>query len=104
MGPRGPTFAHLLRGAFLFVHRKMTFPNLGGGSKMGQQKVEIEGVPTPYSDVRTGILWPGPVGRLQMVLRRLIWWQKAVIWGPLGFRAQPAHLNPPISNPPIYPA
>ena len=45
----------------------------------------------PHGEIRSGILRPGPVSKCQMVGWRPIWWQKGVIWGPLGFRAQPAH-------------
>ena len=58
----------------------------------------------PHGEIRTGILSRIPVLKSQMVGWRPIWWRKGVIWDPVGFRAQPAHLNPPISNPPIYPA
>ena len=60
----------------------------------------------PHGEIRAGILCRIPVLKSQMVGWRPIWWQKGVTWGPLGFRAQPAHLaplNPPISNPPVYP-
>ena len=60
------------------------------GSGVGQEKVEIEGVPSP-SDLRAEILRRTPVWKLQMVPWRPIWWQKGWLWGPLGFRAQPAH-------------
>ena len=45
----------------------------------------------PPGEIRSEILPLGAVPRSQMVLRRPIWGQKGVIWGPLGFRAQPAH-------------
>merc|ERR1711995_232387 len=45
----------------------------------------------PHGEIRAGILCRIPVLKSQMVGWRPIWWQKGVIWGPLGFRAQPAH-------------
>ena len=47
----------------------------------------------PHGEIRAGILCRIPVLKSQMVGWRPIWWQKGVIWGPLGFRAQPAHLG-----------
>ena len=48
----------------------------------------------PHGEIGAGILCRIPVSKSQMVGWRPIWWQKGVIWGPLGFRAQPAHLAP----------
>ena len=45
----------------------------------------------PHGEIRAGILSRIPVLRSQMVGWRPIWWQKGVTWGPLGFRARPAH-------------
>ena len=45
----------------------------------------------PHGEIRAGILRRIPVSRSQMVGWRPIWWQKGVTWGPLGFRARPAH-------------
>ena len=45
----------------------------------------------PHGEIRAGILCRIPVLKSQMVPRRPIWWRKGVTWGPLGFRAQPAH-------------
>ena len=47
----------------------------------------------PHGEIRAGILCRIPVLKSQMVGWRPIWWQKGVTWGPLGFRAQPAHLG-----------
>ena len=45
----------------------------------------------PHGEIRAGILCRIPVLKSQMVGWRPIWWQKGVTWGPLGFRAWPAH-------------
>ena len=45
----------------------------------------------PHGQIRAGILCRIPVLKSQMVGWRPIWWQKGVIWGPLGFRAALAH-------------
>ena len=47
----------------------------------------------PHSEILAGILRRIPVLMSQMVGWRSIWSQKGVIWGPFGFRAQPAHLG-----------
>ena len=63
------------------------------GSKINEQKVGIR-APGPHGEIRAGTLRRIPVSMSQMVGWRPIWWQKGVIWGPLGFRARPAHPGP----------
>ena len=45
----------------------------------------------PHGEIRAGILRILPPEMSKTVGWRPIWWQKGVIWGPLGFRARPAH-------------
>merc|ERR1712138_6324 len=58
--------------------------------KRGEKKLAFR-PRDPHGEIRAGILCRIPVLKSQMVGWRPIWWQKGVIWGPLGFRAQPAH-------------
>ena len=60
------------------------------GVKNGFKKLRLRGWDPP-SQNRAAILRLGAVSRSQMVAWRPIWWQKDVIWGPLGFRAALAH-------------
>ena len=62
--------------------------------KMVKKKLRLRGWDLS-SEIRAGILHRTPPRMSKMVRWRPIWWQKGPIWGPLGFRAQPAHLwNP----------
>ena len=59
-------------------------------SKMGQKKLGFR-PRDPHGEIRAGILSRIPVLKSRMVGWRPVWWQKGVIWGPLGFRAALAH-------------
>ena len=88
-GPHGPQVRLLLWGAISKSLQKLAFSHFWG-PKWVKTKIEIEGVGPP-SQNRAAILHLGAVSMSQMVARRPIWWQKGWLWGPLGFRAQPAH-------------
>ena len=98
MGPHGPHGAHgrprapsplvVVRRNFEKFTKIGIFPFFG--SKMGQKKLRLRGRDPP-SQNRAAILRLGAVSMSKMVARRPIWWQKGVIWGPLGFRAALAH-------------
>ena len=89
LGPHGPQVRLLLCGAISKSSQKLTFSHFGG-PKWVKKKLRLRGCHPP-SEIRAEILWPGPVSISKMVARRPIWWQKNWFWGPLGFRAQPAH-------------
>ena len=57
---------------------------------MGQKKLRLRGWDPPSKN-RAVFLRRLAVTKSKMVPRRPIWWQKGWFWGPLGFRAQPAH-------------
>ena len=85
--------------SFLKAYQPHKFENLREmllfvilGSNMSEKKFGFR-PQDPHSEIRAGILRRFPVCMSQMVGRRHIWWQKGVAWGPLGFRAQPAHLG-----------
>ena len=95
LGPLGPHGAHGAPSSPVVVRRnfeKFTkfciFPFLG--SKMGQKKVEIEGVGPPWRDPRRNSAQNGGgnVKNYQMATRLR---PKRLLGGPLGFRAQLAH-------------
>ena len=87
LAPMGPKFACCC--AAHFLSKKLAFPHFLGPTWV-RKKLRSRGWDTP-SEIRAEILCLLAVGRVQMVARRPIWWQKNVIWGPLGFRAQLAH-------------
>ena len=89
MGPHGPQVRLLLCGAISKSSQKFAFVHFGG-PKWVKKKLRLRGRDPP-SQNRTAILRLGAVSMSKMVARRPIWWQKGVIWGPLGFRAQLAH-------------
>ena len=89
MGPHVPQVRLLLCGAISKSSQKLTFSHFWG-PKWIKKTLRLRGWDPP-SEIRAAILWPGAVGRVQMVAWRPIWWQKGWFWGPLGFRAQLAH-------------
>ena len=104
-GPLGPPWAPGAPNPLLWVADKFkTLPeNIFLGifwSKIGEQKVGIQALGPPRRHPGRNSE-PIPGLKSQMVGWRPIWWQKGVIWGPLGFWAQPAHLNPPFRTPPF---
>ena len=60
-----------------------------GVSKMGEQKLGFR-PRDHHGEIQAGILRGIPVSMSQMVRWRPIWWQRCVIWSPLGFRARTA--------------
>ena len=89
MGPHGapwaPSSPVVGRRIFVFFYNKCISPFWGvqNGSRLRGWD--------PPSEIRAEILCLLVVGRVQMVARRPIWWQKGVIWGPLVVRAALAH-------------
>ena len=63
---------------------KSTFWHLG--SKRIKTKLGFR-ARIPHSEIGAGILRRTPVSTSQMVVWRPTWWQKGVLWGPLGFWA-----------------
>ena len=89
MGPHGPQVRLLLCGAISKSSQNLAFSHFWC-PKWVKKKLRLRGRDPP-SQNRAAILRLGAVSMSKMVARRPIWWQKGVIWGPLGFRAQLAH-------------
>ena len=89
LGPHGPQVRLLLCGAISKSSQKLAFSHFWG-PKWVKKKSRLRGWDPP-SQNRAAILRLGAVSMSKMVARRPIWWQKGWFWGPLGFRAQPAH-------------
>ena len=89
LGPHGPQVRLLLCGAISKSSQKLAFSHFGD-PKWVKKKLRLRGWDPP-SQNRAAILRLGAVSMSKMVARRPIWWQKGWFWGPLGFRAQPAH-------------
>ena len=87
--PMGPKSARSCTAQFRKKSQKFAFSDLGG-PKWVKKKLRLRGWDPP-DEIRAQILRILAVSMSQMVARRPIWWQKGWFWGPLGFRAQPAH-------------